>query len=260
MEDCLSVEPTPDVEAKILVRMQIKPRTRLTKLILSRRGMGEEIPTILMQPTKRTRRGVLVVHQDGKSELFDGQSPNPLVSGLLLKGYDVLSIDCFLKGEYMAPIGSRREITACGLEHYETYNKTDSALRAQDILTSVSFLRKTCRKISIVGLDDAGALCLLASSIVGVDSVTVDLDRFSDDSEEDWLKRFYIPGVMKAGGLKAAAALHAPRRLMIHNAGSGFDKEFVEAFYKVLSVENKFKVYSEKLGDEAVLDWLIKGA
>jgi dienelactone hydrolase len=261
MKDCLAVEPSPQVEARILGRAQIKPRTRLTRLILGRRGRGEEIPGILMQPTRGARRGVLMVHQDGKSGLFDGQGPNRLVSGLLSGGCDVLSIDCFLKGEFMAPIGSRREITACELEHYDTYNRTDSAYRAQDILTALSYLRSTCREIGVVGLDDAGAWCLLASSVVGdIEPVCVDLNRFPDSSEEGWLKRFYVPGIMKAGGLRAAAALHAPRGLMIHNVGNGFDKEWTESFYEVLGVVKKFRAYSQKLGDEAVLDWMIKGA
>jgi len=261
MGECLSVEPTPKVEAMVRGKERIEPKTVLTKLTLSRKGMGEEVPGMLLQPTKRTGRGTLVVHQEGKSKLFDGRRPNRLATGLLSRGHDVLSIDCFLKGEYMAPIGSRREITACELEHYETYNMTDSALRVQDILTSISFLRSTYRKIDIVGLDDAGAWCLLASSVVdGVDSVVADLNQFPDDSEEVWLKRGYIPGIMKAGGLKAAAALQSPRRLMIHNACSSFEREWVESFYKAISAEDNLGFYTERLGDEAILNWMIKGA
>jgi len=258
MRGCLSVEPTPEVVAKVRGKGHVKPKSILTKFTIGRKGMGEEIPAVLLRPTRRAGRGTLVVHRDGKSRLFEGRSPNPLVSGLLSAGQDVLSIDPFLTGEYEAPIGSRREITACEANYYETYNKTDSALRVQDILTSISFLRNACREIDIVGLGDAGAWCLLASSVAGgVGSVAVDLNGFDDDSEEHWM-RLFVPGIMRAGGLKAAAAMNAPRRLLIHDAGSEFDGEWVVSFYRVLSAEDRLTISEEKLGHEAILDWIMR--
>jgi len=258
MAGCLSVESDPKAEATVRGKAHIKPKAILTRLTIGRKGMGEEIPGVLLRPTKRTGRGTLVVYQDGKSKLFEGRCPNPLASGLLSAGHDVLSIDCFLTGEYEAPIGSRREVTACQVDYYETYNRTDTALRIQDILTSASFLRKACRGIDIVGLGDAGAWCLLASSVADdIESVAVDLNHFADDSEEHWMK-FYVPGIMRAGGLKAAAVMNAPRRLLIHDAGGEFDGEWVESFYGALSAEDRLTISEEKLGHEAVLDWIMR--
>jgi hypothetical protein len=184
---------------------------------------------------------------------------NTFISGLLSVGYDVLSIDCFLKGEYAAPVKSRREISACYLNYYETYNRTDSALRIQDILTATSFLRKICRKVNLVGFGDAGAWCLLASSVTeNLESVTVDLNHFADNSEESWLKHLYIPGIMKVGGLRTAASLNAPRRLLIYNIGSDFDVGWVKDFYKIFSAEDKFLSFDKALDPNTLLSWIIK--
>jgi len=258
MMEYLSVDASPDVDAKIMRRTTVEPKARLAKILLGRRNSGEEIPGIWMQPFRRTGYGVLVVCEGGKSGLFEGRSLNAFASGLLSAGCDVLSIDCFLKGEYAAPVESRRDISSCYVNYYETYNRTDSVLRIQDILTALSFLRKSCRKVSLVGFEDAGVWCLLASSVVGkLESVVADLNRFEDNSEESWLKRLYIPGIMKAGGLKTAASLNAPRKLLVHNTGVGFDAEWVRSIYRVLLAEDKFRSYDGTIDHKTLLNWVV---
>ncbi|MBO3802637.1 MAG: acetylxylan esterase, partial [Candidatus Brockarchaeota archaeon] len=260
MRLCLSVDPTPEAGAKIVKRALVKPKARLAKLLLGRRGSGEEIPGIWVRPFRRARKGALVVYEDGKSGLFEGGRLNAFASGLLSAGFDVLSIDCFLEGEYAAPVESRREVSSCYVNYYETYNRTDSALKIQDILTALSFLRRSCGKVSLAGFGEAGAWCLLASSVAGkLESVASDLNGFEDFSEESWLKRLYIPGIMKAGGLRAAAALNVPARLLVHNTGGFFDAEWVRDFYRILSAEERFESHEGALGHEAILGWVARG-
>jgi len=52
--------------------------------------------------------------------------------------------------------------------------------------------------------------------------------------------------------------MNAPRRLLIHDAGGEFDGEWVESFYGALSADDRLTISEEKLGHEAVLDWIMR--
>ena len=78
-----------------------------------------------------------------------GQPLSTLVAELLDKGSAVMAIDCFGTGELKT---DERKRTA---NHWLTYNRTDLALRVQDILTAVGYLqsREDIRQVALVGQD-----------------------------------------------------------------------------------------------------------
>jgi hypothetical protein len=44
---------------------------------------------------------------------------------------------------------------------------------------------------------------------------------------QDYIDRFYIPGLRKAGGFRAAAVVDTEGRLFLHDAGPGFPADWV---------------------------------
>ena len=66
-------------------------------------------------------------------------------------------------------------------QYFLSYNQTDDVSRAQDILTSLSFLKVHTRgRIELIGLGDAGVWCLFAAAAAPIDiELLADLDGFS---------------------------------------------------------------------------------
>ena len=89
-----------------------------------------------------------------------------------------------------------------------SYNQTDHANRVQDILTALSFAReKTRGKPKLIGLEEAGIWCLFAAALAPVDvELRADLRGF-EGTDEDFRRRFFVPGIQRAGGLAAALKL-----------------------------------------------------
>ena len=78
-----------------------------------------------------------------------------------------------------------------------TFNKTDDANRVQDILTSLAWLKTP--KTSLVGIGKASVWCLFAAAVA---NERVELANVPSDYDD-----FFVPGVERAGGIKAAQAL-----------------------------------------------------
>jgi len=168
-------------------------------IVLGRAGRGDRVPGIWI-PGRGA--AVLIVHPDGAG----AARKTPEVSSLVSSGRAVLLIDAFQTGAAVAP---RDRST----RHFLTFNKTDDANRVQDILTALSFLEtKQGSRTELVGLGKAGLWTLFAAAVAPVDlKLSADLSGFSGKDEE-FLDRFLVPGIQRAGGLKAALALTADKR------------------------------------------------
>src|SRR4051794_24215969 len=83
--------PVPDdVQAE---RLGAAPGSE--RLMLSRRGGGEQVPATLYLPERATGAAVVLVHPAGKAGLTAAGAPGPLVAGLLARGTAVLVPDVF---------------------------------------------------------------------------------------------------------------------------------------------------------------------
>ncbi len=182
------------------------------------------IPATLVAPAKaKQRRPTVVIASDGPREgLLDetGHAPGPLVKGLVDAGRQVLLIDPFLVGENQLSAESDRRPEE---KFFDTYNRTDLALRVQDIVAALLYApsRSGGAPISLIGRGEAGLWCLLASAAgMDVQAVAADLAGFDAASDDEYLTRLYTPQLRRGGDLRTAAALWAPSRLLIHNAGA----------------------------------------
>jgi hypothetical protein len=57
-------------------------------------------------------------------------------------------------------------------------------------------------------------------------NLAADLAHFAADSDSEYLKKFYVPGIRKAGDFRAAAVLNTQGPALIYNAGPQFPTEW----------------------------------
>ena len=85
-----------------------------------------------------------------------------------------------------------------------TFNRSDDANRVQDILT---VLRGLDSDVELVGVGKAAVWCQFAAALARRPvELKADLGRFTG-TDQDYLDGFFVPGIQRAGGLRAARML-----------------------------------------------------
>jgi len=235
---------------------------RLERLSLGRKGKGDCIPAAFFRPTDQPPQNAacLVVAADGRQALMDTATgkPGDLIRQLLADGRSVLTIDTYLTGE-MAPLEADLEKNRKGKRYFTTYNRTPLVERVQDILTALAWLRgrRSIERVALVGVGKAGASALLAAPFTPEGTVVVaDLDKLSGDDDPRWLDDLFTPCILKAGGLWTAAALSAPRPLMVHNIADGFDTSPMRRAYQAAGASQALRLERRTCGPKAISRWL----
>jgi hypothetical protein len=214
------------------------------------------VPAAWHQPKAETARACLVVHPDGKAAITPDQ---PLVAALLASGRAVLAIDPYLVGDSPDPEVLKEHQK--NKNFFAAYNRTVAVERVQDILTAVAWLRAHggAKSVDVVGLDKAGAWCLLAAPYLPEGTrVVADLARLTGDDDPRWLDDLFSPCILKAGGLWTAGALAAPRPLFLHNFAEGFDTRPFRGAYRAAGAPEALRLESRACGAAAIARWLGK--
>ena len=175
------------------------------RILLSRSGMGDRIPGIWV---KGSNPPVLVVDADGA----EAARRTPEVTRLVESGRSVLTIDAFQTGSAVAPRDR-------SVRNFLTFNKSDDANRVQDILTALAWLntrladdkKRSSAPPRLIGLGKAAVWCLFAAAVARqpVD-LQADLGGFTG-ADQDYIDSFFVPGIQRAGGLRAARQLAGSR-------------------------------------------------
>ncbi|MCX5769138.1 MAG: acetylxylan esterase [Candidatus Hydrogenedentes bacterium] len=190
--------------------------------ILHRRGEGDSVPAVLYRGANNGPRqdAVVLVYEHGKKDAADMLTgkPGPVAAGLIAQGKAVLAIDCFLTGDLRS-----ERVTG---KFPDTFMPTDTGYRIQDIITAAEWLRSRrdmTYNVALAGFGQAGVWALFAAAIdPAIGPVVVDAKGFNPDDDEAWVKLFYIPCIRSVGDMATAAALIAPRPLLIMNATPEF--------------------------------------
>ena len=190
------------------------------RLLIGRAGKGDRVPAVWLAPPRRSPEmaPTLVVHPKGVAGIAD----SALVKTILHRGGIVMSIDAFQTGSAMAP----RDTSA---RAFTAYNQTNDANRVQDILTALEYLRSRSKAqtINLVGLEDAGVWSYFARTMAGQGvNLVADLAQFAADTDSEYLSRFFIPGLRKAGDFRAAAVMNSQGRALVFNAGAQFPTDW----------------------------------
>jgi hypothetical protein len=142
---------------------------------------------------------------------------------------------------------------------FTTYNRTDDANRVQDILTALAWLKRRpgVRRVSLVGLEQAGLWCLLAQALApGLDAVVADADAFATERDEPYLDRVFIPLLRSVGGFETALTLGLGSRVRVHDTGGVFDTTALEASARATGAADRLSVTGEKITDADVVAWV----
>jgi hypothetical protein len=102
----------------------------------------------------------------------------------------VLLIDAFQTGAAVAPRNR-------SVKMFLAFNKSDDANRVQDILTSLAWLKAP--NTSLIGIGKAAVWCVFAAAVA---KEPVNLATKPSEVGD-----FFVPGLERAGGIKAALSL-----------------------------------------------------
>jgi len=97
--------------------------------------------------------------------------------------------------------------------HFTTFNPTDDACRVQDILTALAWLTQvSSARPELIGTGKAAIWTTFAAAAAPIPvKLEGELGSFKG-SEEDFVASFFVPGILRAGGLEAALKLTAAAR------------------------------------------------
>ena len=222
-------------------------------LVISRKGVGDAIPAILFSPEPQVGHDpiVLIVHPEGKEQLIDSETgePLPLITDLLSTDRKVLLIDVFGTGEH----GDYERSEDTG--YFTTYNRTAAALRVQDIVTTLRCFtgRGDVSEVNLIGIGEAGLWSLLAAGFTDVKNVVIDAAEFDNNSDDAFLETLPIPNIRQVGDFRTAGTLVAPRSLIIHNTGSAFDTTWLTEVYGNIGASELLHIAKDRLPDEEIV-------
>ena len=246
-----------------LPRMIDKPDFTASCFLIGRNEGGNQLPAIRFTPKSagEEETATLIVHPDGKANLIDQDTGNParLITDLLAAGQSVLTVDVFSTGEHLPADGkAARDTTSIG--HFNTYNRTDAALRVQDILSTLGHLKsdEEISEVNLIGIGQAGLWCLLAAGFAEVGRTAIDADGFDSDADRAYLQSLPIPGIRRAGDFRTAGTLIAPRHLLIHNTGDAFQTGWIADVYRAVGVADRLRLEREVMSDTEVVAWLLR--
>ena len=222
-------------------------------LFIGRAGKGDRVPAVWLVPAKPNPRvaPTVVVHPEGSAwVLRSSQSANGLVKGILSRGGAVLGIDAFQTGTARAP----RDIDS---RAFVNFNQTNDACRLQDILTAIGYARKRSQAstVNLVGLEMAGVWSYFARAMADQHvNLVADLAQFRAETDSEYVSRFFIPGLRKAGDFRAAATLNAQGKVLLHNASSEFPAEWAKNATRLAG--STLEVRTSPASDSEILAWL----
>lgn len=205
------------------------------RLVLQRANRPEKIPAWLLTPNPPSRTATLIVPPEGM-----GDEPSELARALREAGQTVMMVEVFSTGR-------TKRARKSDVEFFTTYNRTDTALRVQDILTALAYLQQRHATVNLVGMGEAGLWCLLARGLAdGVATTVVDAAQFDNDDDEAFRQRLFVPCLRRAGDLSTAGALTAPHRLWIHNTGGEFRADRIRAAFVAAGAADRLRVEQDE--------------
>ncbi len=206
------------------------------------------IPIRTFIPENPANTSTLLIHPQGINAIY-----SPLISSLLNNGQTVYTID---------PLGAGKNVSEENPEEsrnshrfFNTFNRTDDAERIYDIILTLRHI--STESTNIVGFGNAGLWTLIAGATIQDTNLRLvsDVGAFNTASENDYLKRLPIPGILKAGGLPNTAALIAPNNLLLHNTDDTFDTTWAEAAFS-LSPEATLTTQNDLLKNDDLINFL----
>jgi hypothetical protein len=139
-------------------------------------------------------RKILFVHPDGA----EAARRSPEYQALVRTGRPIFAIDAFQTGLAAAPRNREAKM-------FLTFNRSDDANRVQDILTVLAWM--DAPDVEVIGVGKAAIWCQFAAAVCPRHVVLqAELGDFTG-SDDQYLERFFVPGIQRAGGLQTVRRL-----------------------------------------------------
>jgi hypothetical protein len=192
-------------------------RVRVGKLTVVKHG--EQLPMVLVEPTKATKRTVIWLTDNGKDALFTADGiANPEILDRVRRGTIVASIDMFGQGEFVASgrsLDTQRLVKSSKGEkptqrpvcYTFGYNPPLAVERANDVMSLATFLsrndrQRVAKKIEVVAIGrQAGAVGLLACDVMTDELLLsqTDMKGFAFSNASSFDDPMFLPGVLGRG-------------------------------------------------------------
>jgi len=237
-------------------------QARFSKLTLTRKDTGEQIPLILVNSIREFNGTVVVwISPDGKASLVQHGALVPAAKQILNRNAAIMAPDVFMTGQFKAASLPSPNQQFAGYTF--GYNRPLLANRAHDILTVLTAtkeLSQNVKAIHLVAFGKAGPWALLARGLSGhaVARTAVDADQFDFDQVKTTSDEMMLPGALKYAGLSSFAALCAPGELYLHNVRPSSRNDWIKDAYKAAGADDHLKLQTEKASDDKVIDWLLR--
>ncbi len=254
--------PTPREATSREVRRLARDGLRIAHHVVGRKAAGDRIPVLRIDPAHPSGKLTVLFTARGKADLTTpGGQPTPMAKALLDRGQSVVGFDPLLIGESLdpaAPVVARPSTV-----HFDTYNPSLAADRAQDLATVLAWARSLpgVREVSLVAGAGLGPLTLLARpALGGLARTAIDLGEFDfGDGSKPVPIGLDLPGALQFGGLKAAAALAAPAPLWISRPGQAFDAAWPTRAYALAGSPEQLRIEQGPPDPGAVARWIDSG-
>jgi dienelactone hydrolase len=234
---------------------------------------GEELPVLILRPTRWNGEMVIWADVRGKAGLYEPREGEgearlrPEIRGMLERGVEVVGVDLLFQGEFLAG-GESKERTRRVQNPRESaaytlgYNHALFAQRVHDLLTVTRFLQDRADgkpKIVMVGLAGAGPWVAAARAVAGgaITGAAIDTGGFRFSAVRDLQDVNFLPGGARYFDLPGMLALGAPGRLWVMGEeGEGLD--VVRRVYEAEQAGDQVRM-SAWPGMEAGVAWLFGG-
>jgi dienelactone hydrolase len=217
-------------------------------LFIGREGKGDRVPAVWLAPRKVNSEiaPTLIVHPKGIASV----TGSPLAKALLNRGGIVMGIDAFQTGSTVVARDTSNRA-------FDSFNQTDDANRVQDILTALEYLRSRSKAqtVNLVGLEAAGVWSYFARALAGGGvNLAADLVQFAADTDTEYIDKFFIPGLRRAGDFRAASVLNTQGRALVYNASSQFPADWARQAAKAAGSE--FELRPGVVAEADLAAWL----
>jgi len=160
-------------------------------LTFARPGRGDRVPGIWFPGEGRK---ILFIHPDG----VEAARKSPEFAALVKTGRPIYIIDPFQTGAAVAPRNRDAKM-------FLAFNRTDDAERVQDILTVLRWL--DVPEVELIGVGKAAIWCQFAAALSSQRlTLKADVSNFTG-TDKEYVESFFVPGIQRAGGLRAARLL-----------------------------------------------------
>jgi len=185
-----------------------------SRLILGRPAVEDRVPSVWIEGHGKN---AIVVDPMGSEDALKTET----VQRLRKEGRPVLLLDVFQTGAARAPrsgdiaVGPAPKLeddadeevradAAAGYPKFLTFNVSADAARVQDIVTAIAYVGKGVGGVEVFATGDAAVWATFAAALspVAVSLHVEDAPKLVSD--EDYLKHFNVPGILRAGGIAAA--------------------------------------------------------